>query len=85
MSMSDRPEDVGNGALFKDDKKEKPSHPDYKGDATIKGRKFWVSAWIKTSEKSGLKFMSLAFREAEPATAKPKPAARMTEHDAIPF
>jgi Protein of unknown function (DUF1194) len=41
------------GALFKNDKKEKPSHPDYRGDAMIKGRKFWVSAWIKTPEKSG--------------------------------
>ena len=82
--MSDRPEDQGNGALFKNDKKEKPSHPDYKGDATIKGRKFWVSAWIRTSEKSGQKYMSLAFREAEQqAAAKPKPVA-VADAD-IPF
>jgi hypothetical protein len=80
-NMADsRPEDAGTGALFKNDKKEKPSHPDYRGDATIKGRKFWVSGWIKTSEKSGQKFMSLAFREAhEPA--KPKPAASKSSFD----
>jgi hypothetical protein len=24
----------------------KPSHPDYTGDVTIRGKKFWVSAWI---------------------------------------
>jgi hypothetical protein len=64
-AMTDRPEDAGRGALFKNDQKEKPSHPDYKGDITIKGRKFWISAWLKTSEKTGKKFMSLALREAE--------------------
>jgi hypothetical protein len=37
-----------------------------------KGREFWVSGWIKTSEKSGQKSMSLAFREAEEQQAKPK-------------
>ena len=45
--MTDRQEDAGSGALFKNDKKEKPSHPDYQGDCTIRGRKFWMSAWIK--------------------------------------
>jgi hypothetical protein len=70
--MADRAEDAGSGALFKNDKKEKPSHPDYRGDAMIKGRKFWVSGWIKTSEKGGQKFISLAFREAEEQQAKPK-------------
>ena len=51
--------------MFKNEQKEKPSHPDYKGDVVIRGRKFWISAWIKTSEKTGKKFMGLAFREAE--------------------
>jgi uncharacterized protein (DUF736 family) len=62
------------GALFKNDRKEKPSHPDYRGDCMINGKPFWVSAWIKTSEKSGQKFMSLAFRPKE--EAKPKPATK---------
>src|SRR5262249_43602380 len=60
---------------FKNDKKEKPSHPDYRGDATTRGRKFWVSTWIKTSEKTGKRFMSLAFRGAGEPPAKPKPKA----------
>jgi hypothetical protein len=76
-----------NGALFKNDKKEKPSHPDYRGDATIKGRKFWVSAWIKTSEKTGQKYMSLAFREAEEVKAKPAASSRFDQpiDDGMPF
>ena len=38
-----------------------------------------MSGWIKTSEKSGQKFMSLAFREAE--ETKPKPAASTANFD----
>jgi hypothetical protein len=88
--MPDRPQDDGKGALFKNDRKEKDSHSDYRGDATIRGRKFWVSAWIKTSEKTGKKFMSLAFREAEEQPAKTKLAASRASFDqpiddGIPF
>lgn len=75
----------GTGALFKNDRKEKPSHPDYKGDVTINGRKFWLSGWIKTSEKNGQKFMSLAFREAEEQQAKPRPKAPANTDRDIPF
>jgi hypothetical protein len=53
------------GALFKNKKKEKPSHPDYRGECEIGGRKFWISAWLKKSEKTGETYMSLSFREAE--------------------
>lgn len=51
-----------------------------RGAATIHGRKFWVSGWIKTSEKSGQKFMSLAFRPKEEA----KPASRAANFEMPP-
>ena len=50
------------GVLFKNDKKQKESHPDYKGSAKIGGREVWIAAWVKTS-KNGVKFFSLAFNE----------------------
>jgi hypothetical protein len=82
-TMTDTAEDAGQGALFKNDKKEKPSHPDYRGDCTIRGRKFWMSAWIKQGAKG--KFMSVAFRPAEETTnGKPKAAAPQSADD-IPF
>lgn len=49
------------GSLFKNDRKEKETHPDYKGQALIGGVEMWVSAWIKEG-KNG-KFMSLSFTE----------------------
>ena len=85
--MTDRQEDAGSGALFKNDKKEKPSHPDYQGDCTIRGRKFWMSAWIKEGQKG--KYMSVAFRPAEGEAAKPKPKPQVKAagkaDDDVPF
>ncbi|HEY1244176.1 MAG TPA: hypothetical protein VGF29_05025 [Hyphomicrobiaceae bacterium] len=63
---TERQPDTGKGALFRNDKKERDAHPDYTGSAEVNGRKFWLSAWIRTSEKTGKKYMSLAFRPAAP-------------------
>ena len=35
--MTDRPDNVGAGALIRNDRKKKPSQPDYRGDVTILG------------------------------------------------
>jgi hypothetical protein len=69
--MTDRRQD--GGALFKNDRKEKDSHPDYRGDITIDGRKYWLSGWLKEGKRG--KYMSLAVRAADdqPQEAKPQP------------
>lgn len=56
------------GALFINDRKEKSTHPDFKGSAEINGVEYWVSAWKKQG-KSGNNFISLSFqpKEAKPA------------------
>lgn len=84
--MTDHPQDAGKGALFKNDKKEKPSHPDYRGDITIDGRKFWVSGWIKEGQRG--KYLSLALRPAEerqPSAEPTKPVVERPSEDTIPF
>jgi hypothetical protein len=55
---------AGSLSLFKNDRKEKDSHPDYKGDGLdLNGNAVWVSAWIKEG-KSG-KFLSLSLQPKE--------------------
>jgi hypothetical protein len=60
------------GALFKNDRRESEKQPFYKGSCEIDGRKYWISAWLKKSQK-GETFMSLAFKPAEEQRQQPEP------------
>jgi uncharacterized protein (DUF736 family) len=53
------------GSLFKNDKKETDSHPDYKGSALIDGLgECWLDAWINTAN-NGSKYMSVKIKPKE--------------------
>ena len=73
------------GVLFKNDKKETGNHPDYKGNITVNGQDYWLSAWIKEG-KSG-KFMGLAVSPKEEYKAKPSERSKTTgfDSDEMPF
>lgn len=64
------------GTLSRNDKKQKPSHPDHRGQATIDGVEYWIGAWIK--EGSYGKFFSLNFQRKDEAR---KPAPRSRDDD----
>ena len=73
------------GVLFKNDKKETGNHPDYKGNITVNGQDYWLSAWIK--EGKGGKFMGLAVSPKEqqaPVKQKPK-GSGFDDFDDAPF
>lgn len=76
------------GVLFKNDRKDKDTHPDYTGKATVNGVDLYISAWIKSRAKG--KFMSLAFNiPREKQEASKAALARETPKggfdDEIPF
>lgn len=65
------------GILFRNDRKETESHPDYVGTLNVAGAEFYISGWIKQGAKA--KFMSLSIK---PKNAEPQ---RAEMDDAIPF
>ena len=73
------------GVLFKNDKKEKESHPDYKGNVRVDGQEYWLSAWIKEG-KNG-KFMGLALNPKEEQGQAPTKSSKKIEDmdEDIPF
>jgi hypothetical protein len=62
------------GVLFKSDRKELATHPDYTWSITVGGVEYWLNAWIKEGKKG--KFMSLS--------VKPKEAPRVIFKNGTP-
>lgn len=61
--MSEGYDNTNRGVLFKNDRKEEDTHPDYKGHIDVDGTKYWLAAWINESEKvTGGKFMSITIK-----------------------
>ena len=50
------------GALFKNDKRTKDTHPNSRGKVMVDGKHFWVSGWTRKSSNDQ-PFISLAFTE----------------------
>lgn len=73
------------GVMFVNDRKEKETHADRKGQCTIDGVEYWIDGWIKEGKEGKPKFLALSFKrkEAKPA---PRPAPRPDQFDNdIPF
>lgn len=50
------------GALFKNNRKETDTHPDYNGKCQINGVEYYMNAWLNTS-KQGKQYLSFSFKE----------------------
>lgn len=84
-------DNTNKGSLFKNDRKELDTHPDYNGSINVGGEEYWLNAWVKESKKDGKKFFSLSVKPKDqatgktPAKAKSAPAKTRDEDSEIPF
>ena len=58
------------GALFKNDRKEKETHPDYNGTINVGGVDYWLNSWLK-KDRNGKTYMSLSVKPKEPRQETP--------------
>lgn len=74
------------GSLFKNDKREKDTHPNLTGTVMIGGVEYWASGWTK-ERANGEKWISLSFKpkEARAETAAPAPASAYDDDSDVPF
>jgi hypothetical protein len=74
--------------IFKNDRKNGETHPDYKGEIDVNGQRFDIALWVKEGTKG--KFYSGKISEpwkkpeAEPAKEQPQ-ADGPTNTDDLPF
>lgn len=68
------------GALFRNDRRENDSQPEYRGDGMVNGEPVWIAAWVKESTKTGKEFFSISFKPKN----GPRPS-RDLDGDSIPF
>ena len=77
-------DETNRGAIWKNDRKEKETHPDFKGSVNVDGREYWVAAWRRADganpKAPALKF-SLTPKDEMPAAPKAAPA----KEEDVPF
>jgi hypothetical protein len=76
------------GAIWKNEKREKDTHPHFTGSATIEGVEYWVSAWKRGDDASdkapALKFSFKPKQERQSAPAAPAKGSDFADDD-IPW
>jgi hypothetical protein len=68
------------GSIFKNDKREKDTQPNGKGQALIGGVEYWVSAWTNDGPRG--KYQQLKFERKDAQKAAPtRPAPPVNDDD----
>ena len=78
------------GAMFPNDKGDNDKRPDFRGDVTIGGVKYSLSAWNNTAKNTGKPYISLAvseYVERQPQQGQQQQQQQQTATvvDEIPF
>lgn len=79
-------DNTNRGILSKNLNKTADNHPEYSGSLNVDGTDYWLSAWIKESNKDGKKFFSLSVKPKDSVKQKPKAKQEYDmPEDQVPF
>ena len=82
-------DNTNTGILSRNDRKEQPQHPDFRGQINVEGVEYWLSGWVKERKDGTGKFFSLSVKRKEEVQTKPAAAQANTSRDVmdddIPF
>jgi len=75
-------DNTNSGMLARNDKKEKDTHPDFKGSINVDGKEYWLSAWTKEGKPGGKmegrKYFSLSVSPKDAPVSAPAPQKAKT-------
>ena len=79
-------DNTNSGILSRNDRKEKDSHPDFKGQINVAGTYYWLSGWIKEKKDGSGKLFSLSVtpKDAQSTPSK-QTSAEPDFSDDVPF
>ena len=77
-------DNTNRGTLGRNKRREKDTHPEFKGKCNIEGVEYWISGWVR--ESNGEKFFSLSFqpKDAQPQQEKQRQNDAFEDTD-VPF
>lgn len=83
-------DNTNKGVLFINDRKQKDTHPDFKGSIDVSGVSYWLSGWRKTTSKGETISLTVESKGAKPITAHSEAkgngyVAQPAIDDEIPF
>ena len=76
-------DNTNRGAIFKNKRKEKATHPDLGGELNVDGKDYYLNVWKQTS-KNGEPYYSVSVKPKEPKVAKGEQSSQVVEEE-IPF
>ena len=81
-------DNTNSGILSRNERKEQPNHPDFRGSINVDGRDYWLSGWIKERKDGSGKFFSLSVKPKDAPAEQPAPRASkaaLDDSSDIPF